>query len=95
VLLALDVYEALRRWQLMQPHVQEGVPLIRAAADAGVPLRTAQRWLSRYRAEGLVGLVRPLGADRGRRRFPASVRGPRRSTVRTADDRRWYEVAAE
>jgi len=65
--------EALRRWRLLQPHVEEGVPLTRAAAAAGIPLRSAQSWLTRYRAEGLVGLVRPPRSDRGRRRFPADL----------------------
>jgi putative transposase len=65
--------EALRRWRLLQPHVEQGVPLARAAAAAGTPLRTAQRWLTRYSAAGLVGLVRPPRSDRGRRRFPADL----------------------
>ena len=33
-----------------------------------VPLRTAQRWLARYRADGLAGLARPQRSDRGVRR---------------------------
>jgi putative transposase len=34
---------ALRRWQILRPHLEDGVPLPRAAGAAGVPLRTAQR----------------------------------------------------
>jgi putative transposase len=51
------------------------VPLSRAALEAGVALRTAQRWLARHRAGGLVGLARPVRSDRGRRRtHPELVR---------------------
>ena len=62
--------EALRRWRILRPHVENGCPLTRAAADGGVPVRTAQRWLARYRADGLAGLARQGRSDRGRRRFP-------------------------
>ncbi len=41
------------------PHVEDAVPLARVAADASVPERTARRWRTRYRAEGLVSLARP------------------------------------
>ncbi len=59
---------AWARWQVLAPAVQDGVALARAAAAAGVPLRTAQRWLARYRTDGLVGLARAPRADRGLRR---------------------------
>lgn len=62
--------EALRRWRILRPHLENGRPLTRAAADGGVPVRTAQRWLARYRADGLAGLARRGRSDRGRRRFP-------------------------
>jgi putative transposase len=65
--------QALRRWRILRPHVEDALPLARAAADAGVPERTAQRWLARYRAEGLAGLARSARADRGRRRFPTAL----------------------
>jgi len=61
---------ALSRWQVLRPHVVDGAPLAPTARQAGVPLRTAQRWLMRYRADGLVGLARRQRADRGRRRVP-------------------------
>jgi putative transposase len=44
------------------------VPLARIAAEAAVSLRTAQRWVRRYRECGLAGLVRTGRTDRGRRR---------------------------
>src|SRR5262245_59692711 len=66
--------EALRRWQVLRPQLEDGVPLPRAAGDAGVRLRTAQRWLARYRADGLAGLARSARADRGTRRLPDELR---------------------
>lgn len=41
--------EAMARLAVLQPTLEEEVPLARVAAEAGVPLRTAQRWLARYR----------------------------------------------
>ena len=61
---------ALSHWQVLRPHLEDGTPLARAARHAGVPLRTAQRWLMSYRADGLAGLARRQRADRGRRRVP-------------------------
>ncbi len=66
---------ALERYALLQPHLDDGVPLACVARAAGVPLRTAQRWLARYRADGLAGLVRGPRADRGRRRMPTELLG--------------------
>ena len=50
--------EAMGRFAVLRPHINDGVPLPEAARDAGVPLRSVQRWLARYRATGLAGLVR-------------------------------------
>ena len=64
---------AQRRWKVLQSHVQDGVPLARAAREAQVPLRTAQRWLVRYRTGGLSALARPDRSDRGVRRLPGEL----------------------
>lgn len=65
---------ALGRWRVLRPHLEDGVPLPRAAGEAGVALRTAQRWLTRYRAGGLAALARAARADRGTRRQPEELR---------------------
>lgn len=62
--------QAMARWALLRLHLEHGVSLAGAADEAGVPYRTAQRWLARYRAEGLLGLARTPRRDRGSRRFP-------------------------
>jgi len=63
--------QAMTRFAVLQPHLERNVPLVRAARDGGIPLRTARRWLRRYRAEGLAGLVRSGRADAGQRKLSA------------------------
>ena len=62
--------EAMARLAVLRPALEDDVLLARAAAAAGVPLRTAQRWLACYRQGGLAGLARPSRSDAGRRRLP-------------------------
>src|ERR1700751_1157384 len=38
---------AMTRFAVLQPHLEEEVPLARTAEHAGVPIRTAERWLAR------------------------------------------------
>ncbi|MGW4095068.1 Mu transposase C-terminal domain-containing protein [Nocardia sp. NPDC004750] len=65
---------AMDRFEVLRPHLEDDVPLTRAAAHAGVPLRTAQRWLRRYRDKGLAGLVRRPRTSSGRRTEAELVR---------------------
>lgn len=44
-----------------------------AAVEVDVPLRTAERWLERYRVGGLAGLAAKPRADRGNRRTPTDL----------------------
>ena len=39
--------QAMARFAVLRPHLEEDAPLTRAAAHAGVRLRTAQRWVAR------------------------------------------------
>jgi putative transposase len=55
---------AMARLQVLRPHLEDGVPLARAAAAADVAPRTATRWLAAYRGGGLVGLASQV-AGRG------------------------------
>jgi putative transposase len=62
--------EVARRYEVLRPHLEDDVPLARAAREADLPLRTAQRWLARFRQDGTAGLARAERADRGHRRLP-------------------------
>src|ERR1700761_1367510 len=59
---------AMSRFRQIQPHLEENRPLQLVANDAGLPFRTAQRWVSQYRKFGLVALARKSRSDRGGRR---------------------------
>ncbi|MGH9156878.1 MAG: helix-turn-helix domain-containing protein [Acidimicrobiales bacterium] len=90
---------------VLRPHLEHGVSLTCAAEAAGVPLRTAQRWLARYRAGGLAALARQPRVDRGQRKLhaelesliecmtlrrpPLSAAGIHRQAVRVATEHGW------
>ncbi len=63
----------MARFRILRPHLEEGVPLTRIAHDQGITPRTAQRWLRRYRAQGMAGLARQPRSDRGRRALPPDL----------------------
>ena len=65
--------QAMARFAVLRPHLHEDIPLSEAARDASIPLRSAQRWLARYRVAGLVGLVRAQRSDTGQRKLPAEL----------------------
>jgi putative transposase len=59
---------ALRRFRLLEPHLEHGRPLRVIAAEAGIPFRAVQRWAAQYRKFGLVALARKMRGDNGVRR---------------------------
>ncbi len=63
----------MRKWEVLRAHVQDGVSLARPAREAGVAPRTAQRWLSQFRAGGLAALGRQSRADAGQLRTQAEL----------------------
>ena len=65
---------ALERYQILRPFLEEGVPLARVARDRGLVLRTARRWVDRYRRQGLAGLARKERSDKDRPQFSATLR---------------------
>lgn len=73
VLTAEERNAALQRFHHLRPVLEEGVPPTRLARHLGVALRTVQRWLRRYREQGLAGLARKPRADAGRRRLPLEL----------------------
>ena len=63
----------MTRFAVLRPHLEEGVPLPHATGEAGVPVRTAERWLARYRQGGLANLARPSRRDAGTRQLPLDL----------------------
>jgi putative transposase len=66
--------QAQRRFEVLRPHLEDGVALVDAAAAAGIPARTARHWLARFRAAGLPALARAPRRDRATRRHDDSKR---------------------
>ena len=64
---------AMARFAFLRRHVEDGVPLTRLARQEGVPIRTARRWLLRYRQTGLSGLSSQVCADAGTHKMPAAL----------------------
>jgi putative transposase len=58
---------ALARFQILRPFLEDGLPLARVAREHNLLLRTARRWVRRYRREGLAGLARKERSDRNQR----------------------------
>ena len=50
--------QACERFALLRPFLEERIPLRRVAREQRIALRTARRWVSLYRREGLAGLAR-------------------------------------
>jgi putative transposase len=92
---------AWSRWRVIAPTVEDGVPLTRAAAHAGVAISTARRWLKRYRQDGLSGLARTPRSDHGQRRtrpelvVMAEALALRRPRLTASIARRVREVARD
>jgi putative transposase len=57
--------QVMARFQIIQPFLERRVPLPEVARHHGVALRTARRWVQRYRVGGLVALSRTRHGGRG------------------------------
>jgi putative transposase len=60
--------QALERFVILRPTLEEGVPQTQIARMYDLPLSTVQRWIKHYRERGLVGLARQPRSDRGKPR---------------------------
>ncbi len=65
---------ALERFQIVRPFLEEGVSLAHLARERGLILRTLQRWVVRYRREGLAGLARKGRNDKESSHFSPLLR---------------------
>ena len=59
---------ALDRFRLLRPHLEDDRPLKSVANAAGIPFRTAQRWVALYHLYGLTALARKIRVDNGEHR---------------------------
>ncbi len=67
---------AEERAALLGQHLDDGVPLARISSQAGIPLRTLQRWTAGFCAGGSVeALGRQPRSDRGNRSLPPEIVG--------------------
>lgn len=60
--------QALHRFEIIRPSVEEGVCQTEIARVSGIPLKTVQRWIRSYRGAGLSGLARKVRSDAGQPR---------------------------
>jgi putative transposase len=60
---------AVAHFEILRPFFHDHVPLTQIAREQQLPLRTLTRWVQRYRAEGLAGLVRKRRRDHGHHRL--------------------------
>ncbi|MEM9761708.1 MAG: Mu transposase C-terminal domain-containing protein [Pseudomonadota bacterium] len=63
----------MRRFEAIRPHVLHGVTIAEAARFASISARTLQRWVARYRTDGVAGLARCRRSDAGKRRLPPDL----------------------
>jgi putative transposase len=64
---------AWERFQAIRPFLEEGVSVVQLARHQGIPLRTAWRWITDYRKEGLIGLARKERDDKNRRKWSTEL----------------------
>ena len=57
---------------MLRPHLEGERSLRAVASEASIPYRTAVRWASGYRKEGLVALARKSRTDQGARRLAST-----------------------
>lgn len=60
--------QVLQRYEIIRPHLEDGVPLMQLANLHGCSERTLRRWVTQFRQDGLAGLERKVRSDRGQRR---------------------------
>jgi putative transposase len=71
-----DQDEAMARYRMIKPFLEDGVPLPDLAERHGLSVRTARRWVKRYREHGVAGLQRQPRADLGNpRQLPTVLQG--------------------
>ncbi len=76
---------ALDRFRLIRPHLDENQSFKSVALAAGIPYRTARRWIAQYWQFGLAALARKKRDDHGARlAVSAKIKNERRPLVTAA-----------
>ncbi len=65
--------QAWERYKRIRSCLDAGVLATTVAREQGLSARTIERWVARYRRDGLTGLARLPRADRGARHFPEDL----------------------
>lgn len=65
--------DADERWRVLRLHVEDQIPLAGLAREAGIGLRTLERWHQRYRSGGITALDQTPRTDAGRRRTDTNL----------------------
>ncbi len=60
--------QALERFAVLRPALEEGVSQTQIARDHQMALSTVQRWIKSYREKGLAGLAKAPRSDKGKSR---------------------------
>lgn len=83
--------KAIAQFRLLQPHLEQDIPLARIAVECGIAERTLHRWLAAWRTDGIGGLERARRSDAGvARRFAPEIE----ALVRSLATRRPRPTAA-
>src|SRR5512135_710368 len=64
---------ALKRFQILRPHLEDGIPLVRIAQENHLGERTVYRWVENYRERGLAGLCRKARGDKNKRQMSPTL----------------------
>lgn len=65
--------KAMMRFEILKPHLENNVTLTQIAHESCTSLRTLKRWLSKYRENGLSGLIRVTRSDSGNHKLPSEL----------------------
>ncbi|GAC1563653.1 MAG: hypothetical protein NVS2B7_37640 [Herpetosiphon sp.] len=68
-----ELAEAARRLAVLRPYLDGDAPLTKVAAEGGIGLRTARRWVARVRTGGPVALNRKARSDVGKRKLADEI----------------------
>lgn len=60
---------ALDKFQIIRPHLEQGISLSEISKEKELSPKTLKRWLKNYEVNGLKGLERKQRSDKGTRKI--------------------------